>query len=130
MIVREVTVSIHEKRNHPYEYGHYDASVSYTAEIAEDDDVGDVTARLIIRAESHVKAECDEWIAGVHEQNRIDQFEGSLEQRLQNIRSGWQPLKHAKQFLRRAAEGLPPDRYELWRERLRQALSRQGTERF
>lgn len=33
MNVTQITVMVHEKRNHPHEYGHYDAEVRYTAEI-------------------------------------------------------------------------------------------------
>ncbi len=62
MIIREVTVVAHEKRNHPYEYGHRDAEVRLTATIEDGDNLEDVLVSLRTRARLHVNQELLWWI--------------------------------------------------------------------
>jgi hypothetical protein len=62
MNIQTVTVEIHEKRNHPHEYGHYDARVAYTAQVEEGESAEDVASRLQELARTQVEAECDRWI--------------------------------------------------------------------
>jgi uncharacterized protein with PIN domain len=62
MNIQSVTVEIHEKRNHPHEYGHYDALVAYTAQVEEGESAEDVINRLRVLARQQVEAECDRWI--------------------------------------------------------------------
>jgi len=70
MIITEVTVSVHEKRNHPHEYGHYDAEVRLTAQLSPDDHDDVVTSDLLAKAAAHVKAECDRFIEQVEQERR------------------------------------------------------------
>lgn len=65
MIIREVTVVAHEKRNHPYEYGHRDAEVRLTATIEDGDNLEDVLVSLRTRARLHVNQELLWWIRGI-----------------------------------------------------------------
>ena len=61
MKITHVEVEVHEKRNHPYEYGHYDASVRLCADVDDTDGVHAVIDELRDIARWHVKTECDQW---------------------------------------------------------------------
>jgi len=63
MYVSTVSVRVHEKRDHPYAYGHYDAEVVYTADVDLGDDWQDVERALVEKGAAAVKAECDRWEA-------------------------------------------------------------------
>lgn len=62
MNVTHVVVSIHEKRNHPHEYGHFDASVTLTAEPQPGDYYDTLLVELREIARHHVQEECDDWV--------------------------------------------------------------------
>lgn len=62
MKITQVVVEIHEKRNHPNAYGHYDARVSYTAELLDGEYAADTVEKLQFVARQQVAAECDRWI--------------------------------------------------------------------
>ena len=73
MKYQTVSVSIHEKRNHPHEYGHFDASVSYTVQVEDGDDSDSVTEYLREKARIHVEGELDAKVAQVNlEEERKD----------------------------------------------------------
>ena len=82
MIITDVTVVAHEKRNHPHEYGHRDAEVRLTAKIEDGDDVEDVLTALRIRARLHVNQELLWWImeinAEVARQTRRREFRDAI----------------------------------------------------
>ncbi len=84
MNITEITVSAHEKRNHPYEYGHYDAEVSYTATVGVADDVLKVTKELQYLADSFVREKCDQWIGLINLERTVTAFEATFRSRLQN----------------------------------------------
>lgn len=65
MMIKEVTVAIHEKRSHPYEHGHYDAEISFTAEFYDGDAVESLVEDLKVRAARSVRLECDRWVAEI-----------------------------------------------------------------
>jgi len=65
MQITEVTVTVHEKRNHPHEYGHYDCSVTLTAEPIGNETTDEVVARLRGEGAAHVQEHLDGWIAGI-----------------------------------------------------------------
>ena len=59
MRVTEVTVEVHEKRNHPHEYGHYDCSVTLAA-VLDDWEPSDASiSELRAMAAAHVKHHLD-----------------------------------------------------------------------
>lgn len=84
MNITEITVSAHEKRNHPYEYGHYDAEVSYTATVGVADDILRVTKELQYLADSFVRDKCDQWISLVNLERKVAAFEATFRSRLNN----------------------------------------------
>ena len=84
MNITEITVSAHEKRNHPYEYGHYDAEVSYTATVGVADDILRVTKELQYLADSFVREKCDQWISLVNLERKVAAFEATFRSRLNN----------------------------------------------
>ena len=84
MNITEITVSAHEKRNHPYEYGHYDAEVSYTATVGIADDILKVTKELQYLADSFVREKCDQWIGLINLERKVAAFEATFRNRLQN----------------------------------------------
>ena len=65
MKVNEVTVTVHEKRNHPHEYGHYDCGVTLTAECFWNETTDEVVSNLRGEAAAHVQEHLDGWIAGI-----------------------------------------------------------------
>ena len=81
MRVEEVTVCVHEKRNHPHEYGHYDCSVTFTAQVDQREREGADAAvtRLRELARAHVRAECDAWIAGIARRHELSGLIDRLE---------------------------------------------------
>lgn len=73
MKYQTISISIHEKRNHPHEYGHFDASVSYTVQVEEGEDADHITKVLCDRARDHVEGELDAKVAQVNlERERED----------------------------------------------------------
>ena len=71
MVITEITVSVHEKRNHPFEYGHYDSSVTLTATISPNERRSTAIRDLQDRAAFYVKQQCDEWEKGIREARQI-----------------------------------------------------------
>lgn len=82
MNVTQVTVSSHEKRNHPFEYGHYDAEVRFTAELAPGEDVIARTKELQYLAGSLVAEKCDVWIGGIRQERAIEEANQTFRRRL------------------------------------------------
>lgn len=124
MKVVEVVVEVHEKRSHPDEHGHFDASVRLTAEVEDGayDDL--VILRLREIARMHVAQECDDWVASIREDRRI----GRLENRIgAELRDFWyfsdeRGLEIAKGCLRLIGE-LPEAGLGRWEEVLAGALA-------
>lgn len=77
MQVKTVEVQIHEKRNNPHAYGHYDASVRLTAELSGGELRGTEGAieELLGKARGYVLAECDRWEASVRASHKAAQEE-------------------------------------------------------
>lgn len=69
MQITEIVVSVHEKRNNPYAYGHYDAEVRLTAEVTENEDPDGAILRLRAIARQHVKNECNVWEAALRDEH-------------------------------------------------------------
>lgn len=82
MNITEITVTAHEKRNHPYEYGHYDAEVSYTATVGVADDILRVTKELQYLADSFVREKCDQWINLINLERKVAEFEARFRSKL------------------------------------------------
>ena len=73
MKITQVEVAVHEKRNNPFAFGHYDCGVTLTAEYAEDAEHAELDVNLYdLRdvARGHVAAECDSWERGVRRDRR------------------------------------------------------------
>lgn len=79
MKIQTITVEIHEKRNHPHEYGHYDSKVSYTAQLDEGEDAGEAVRHLQFHARQNVAIECDRWIADIEWKRQIDAAKTQLD---------------------------------------------------
>lgn len=78
MKVQTVTVEIHEKRNHPYEYGHFDASVSYTVQVEEGEDADLIIKSVQAKAREHVEAELDAKIEAVNLERKRSEARSNL----------------------------------------------------
>ena len=61
MEIKEVTVTVHEKRNHPFVYGHYDCEVSFVADVNAGDSIDQSVSDLRTVARSNVQEELDDW---------------------------------------------------------------------
>ncbi|MBN1815339.1 MAG: hypothetical protein JXA14_26140 [Anaerolineae bacterium] len=86
MNVTQVTVTIHEKRNHPHEYGHYDASVTLVADVEPGKSPGDVINDLRDIARLHVASELDSWIAKIEKGRRIDSLDHQIGSQIYQLR--------------------------------------------
>lgn len=86
MKITQVTVSSHEKRNHPHEYGHADSEVTLTATIEADDDVSGIIIALRTMARSHVIAELDGWLAEIEKERRLVQLRIQIDNLVRNTR--------------------------------------------
>lgn len=118
MKITTVSVQIHEKRNHPHEYGHYDASVTLTADVDDGESYGDVINRLRDVARSHVADECDEWIERIKLQNRVREIASNIRQ-LRYMRGN---VDEPAAAIRVAIHALPPALETEWLENLDAAL--------
>lgn len=87
MKIQTITVEIHEKRNHPHEYGHYDSRVSYTAQLDEGEEAAQVVESLQFQARQQVAIECDRWIADIERKHQIEKTRDDLRWTIQNARN-------------------------------------------
>ena len=85
MKITQVTVMVHEKRNHPFEYGHYDAEVRLTADLDSSDGAIDTVERLTRQARIAVVAECDQWIDSLASKQRAAHAVGKIERLLRQM---------------------------------------------
>lgn len=131
MQIIQITVEAHEKRNHPHEYGHADASCRVVADIHPQDDVGVAVAMLQGRARRHVSQELDAWIAGIEEGLRIERVIHRIESALRNLDATITSpvLRYAKPALRAIRE-LPLEMQPGWEERFRESLRKAAVRRY
>ena len=121
----EISVTIHEKRNHPYEYGHYDCSVTITGDtyLGERDERIEELREI---ARRQVAAECDMWIAGIEEEKRIAELHREIGANLNALKDGrWcpRPFSVAKEPVAMIRE-LSEVEQEGYRSLLRRALAK------
>ena len=124
MNVTQVTVTIHEKRNHPFEYGHYDASVTLTGNIESNDLPTMVITDLKYMARGHVIEELDLWTNRVKEEKRVNDICENLSYDLGYLRKstvGRTRLEYAKRAVKKVKK-LPVRMWGEWIEEIRQAL--------
>jgi hypothetical protein len=98
MEITSVTVSVHEKRNHPHEFGHYDCDVRFTADLEDGEDADLVARQLRHRAGVQVAAECDAWVEGIEEtilsqQEEYARRQEEARQRREAEREKWESLQ-------------------------------------
>jgi len=89
MQIREISVTIHEKRNHPYAYGNYDCEVRLTAALGEEDDgrEDDCIDELADTARANVLAELDAWEDGVIQEHELQERINRIGNRISDL--GW-----------------------------------------
>ena len=126
MNISQVTVSVHEKRNNPYEYGHYDAEVRMTADLQPGDGADDVIGRLIGQARSNVKAECDRWIADTEEVRRIDDLSARARMLISSVGNSSSParLQEKMDAAQKVISQLPEEMQPEYRTNLDAAIDR------
>jgi hypothetical protein len=83
MDIKEITVAIHEKRNHPFEYGHYDCEVRLVAEATPypDSDIDEL--RNIARAK--VREELDDWEQSILANKEKEDRRVNVEHQIHNL---------------------------------------------
>jgi len=87
MRITEVTVGVHQKKNHPYEYGNFDCEVRLTAVVGDDDCIDDVVKGLRNQAGDHVRNECSLFIARVEKERERDY---DLEAAMRETEEDWE----------------------------------------
>jgi len=125
MQVTQVTVNVHEKRNNPYEYGHYDCSVTLTAGVGPAESHEEVAAKLRLDARRHVLEECAQWISDLEAareaQRGIEQVQHVVEM-IGQISAGHYVEWFARQC-QAVIDELPTTHLQaLWQERLALAV--------
>lgn len=116
MQVTNVTIDIHEKKNHPHEFGHFDARCSMSAQIGESEDGDDVADDLRTLCRAHVQSEIDRWLEDV----QADRDAAVAESQIGSVARGWNMEHHydqANDYI-----GRLPDRWQQRADGLRQAL--------
>lgn len=107
MEITSVTVSVHEKRNHPHEFGHYDCDVRFTADLEEGEDADQAIRMLRHRAGVQVAAECDAWVEGIEEAilsqqeeyaRRREQEREELQQQKEAEQENWESLEELEEL--------------------------------
>lgn len=66
-VIRGVEVEVHQKKDHPHEHGHYDATVRLTADVMPGPDPRAAMSDLLDLAQEQVKAEIGRWLRAVQE---------------------------------------------------------------
>lgn len=111
MRVTEVSVSVHEKRNHPTEYGHRDCSVQIVASV-EHLEAADVVAReLLGKATAHVQRELGEWITVIEQDYRLAEVRSEVHFQMRQLRVSFsgEIAKRTLAAIREGVAALPAD---------------------
>jgi hypothetical protein len=120
MNVKTITVEIHEKRNHPHEYGHYDARVSYTVELEEGDSPEMATLAYLSTARQQVVTECDRWIAEIEHKRQVEEAKRELHWILERAKSSGVQDNDAENFEENLL-ALPTEQQDEYRAKLEAA---------
>lgn len=87
--LRSICVGIHEKRNNPHAYGHFDAEVTYevaTPDLLTEAEVDELTALWQKKARETAIGECDRWEAQVRLEHEIANAKERAENVLEMLR--------------------------------------------
>lgn len=120
MKIQTVTVECHEKRAHPSEMGHYDSSVSYTAEVDEGEIPEKVVERIQFVARQQVAAECDRWIAEIKTREAQESARRDLQWIVDRLENRLPIDTDAEQFEKKLTL-LPENEHPEWRAKLKAA---------
>jgi len=85
MKITRTEVTIHEKRNNPFAFGHYDCSVTLTAELG-DEIPDDAIAELRDTARWHVEDECERWESSVRQEKTLADTRARITDSMQRLR--------------------------------------------
>lgn len=123
--VRSIRVSIHEKRNNPHAYGHYDADVSYevaTLDPLTEAELDALTAFWLEKARKVAIAECDRWEAQVRLEEEIARAKERAESVLEALR--WHdPSIGEQDVFAKAIDLLPPAEQKQYLDRWDRAVA-------
>jgi hypothetical protein len=126
MDVTEISVMVHEKRSHPYEYGQYDCEVRLSAHLGPDENVDEAIMALRDRAAAQVQAHLDGWIDGIEVAHLRRVTLQKIDAALAYLpsRSRWGELDEAVAEIRAMIEDLPScDEQDAAQFRLEEALA-------
>lgn len=98
MKIQSVTVEIHEKRNNPNAYGHYDSRVAYTADLDDGEEAKAVVEQLQFVARQQVAIECDRWEAEVKLQEKRSNARTNLDWIIDRVLGSGLDDRDARQF--------------------------------
>lgn len=121
MKIQTVTVEIHEKRNNPNAYGHYDSRVAYTAEVQDGEEAKDVVEQLQFIARQQVAIECNRWEAEVKREEQRNSARSSLRWIVDRAKNSLQGESDVKEFEKNVSL-LPLDEQAEYRTRLEESI--------
>ena len=124
MKITQVTVTIHEKRNNPFAYGHYDATVSLTADLVPNDIYETAIQTLQTTARQYVLEECDRWEHQLRALTRIGELTDAIQETINRIgrtRKADMVDQHAADC-EELIHSLPADLQREWLDDLAQAV--------
>lgn len=122
MNVTQIAVSIHEKRNHPFEYGHYDCEVRLTAELDSDEDIFDEIVCLREMARGHVLGECEMWQEQIREDHRIEELTYQIKTCLNGVTARWSNWEEQARIASGKIKELPSQLQKEWSDQLAAAV--------
>lgn len=65
--IREIVVEVHQKKDHPHEYGHYDALVRLSVDVLPGADPVVEIGKLLDLAQEQVQGEIGQWLESIQE---------------------------------------------------------------
>jgi hypothetical protein len=128
MTITQVTVSAHEKRNHPYEYGHRDSGIELTATMVGTNFVPAEIETLQNYARMYVDKELDAWIQKIEKERQLDGIRMDLSNMVYTLENTSHPLSTAKRILT-SIKRLPLEEQDGWRKKVKFALKTNKTNR-
>jgi len=93
--ITEVVVTTHEKRSHPYEFGHADASVTLTVTVEPNESAADIIDAALLTCRNHCYENLDEWLGDIEHEREQERLLIRVRSKLQRLEN-WRELSPDK----------------------------------
>lgn len=89
MDITNVSVTIHEKKNHPHEFGHFDAGVTISADVESGENADKVLRELREQARGHVDDEIGLWLFEIDYERKQNNFTEEAQHCITHVENAW-----------------------------------------